>query len=162
MVIIQIIVEDEDGEVVKKYELSQQKPEREGGDLVSQSLKYMGMGSLVKSGGDKPSEAGPSSGDGEGAPATRTPSMPGWIQFGRTAAGEPSQKQRKKSVAEEEEMEDDRHIRFTIGGVGQRMTKEDFIKEMRKYVLQPTSSSLPYLSPTGPQPKHTCTPIAGK
>jgi hypothetical protein len=31
------------------------------------------------------------------------------------------------------EDEDDKHIRFTIGGVGQRMTKEDFIREMRKY-----------------------------
>jgi len=35
-------------------------------------------------------------------------------------------------VAEEEQDEDDRHIRFTIGGVGQRMTKEDFIREMQK------------------------------
>jgi hypothetical protein len=50
-----------------------------------------------------------------------------------TAAGEPSaQRQRKWSVVDEQEEEDDRHIRFTIGGVGKRMTKEDFINEMQE------------------------------
>ncbi len=63
---------------------------------------------------------------------TSKTSMPSWIGLGRAAPGEPSQRQRKKSVAEEKEEEDDRHIRFKIGGVGQRMTKEDFIEEMKK------------------------------
>ena len=50
-----------------------------------------------------------------------------------TAAGEPSaQRQRKWSAVDEREEEDDRHIRFTIGGVGKRMTKEDFINEMQE------------------------------
>lgn len=112
-----IIVEDEAGEVVKKYELSSEKHEKEGGDFLSQSLKYMGMGSLVRT-GDKMPAASASAGH-SGPPG---------------AGGEPStQKSRKKSVVEEAEEEDDRHIRFTIGGVGQRMTKDDFIKEMRKY-----------------------------
>ncbi len=31
----------------------------------------------------------------------------------------------------EEEEEDDKHIRFTIGGRGQRLTKEDFLKEIQ-------------------------------
>lgn len=39
---------------------------------------------------------------------------------------------RKKSVALEEALADDKKIRFTIGGVGQRMTKEDFIREVQK------------------------------
>jgi hypothetical protein len=53
--------------------------------------------------------------------------------LGRSKAGDrPAQKDRNKSVADLEN-EDDKHIRFTIGGVGQRMTKEDFIREMRKY-----------------------------
>ncbi|KAK0711338.1 alkali metal cation/H+ antiporter Nha1 C terminus-domain-containing protein [Lasiosphaeris hirsuta] len=124
-----IIVENEDGEVVKKYELPSD-PRPEGGDLVSQSLKYMGMGGLIKP--EKPSTPGEVISEGEVAPLSR-PGMSNWASgFGRTTAGESSaQKARKKSVVEEQEEEDDRHIRFTIGGVNQRMTKEDFIKEMR-------------------------------
>lgn len=45
--------------------------------------------------------------------------------------GDAAERARKKSVAEEEQAEDDRHIRFTIGGVGQRLTKEDFIRKMQ-------------------------------
>ena len=131
---------------MKKYELPQQKVDREGGDLVSQSLKYMGMGGLVKAGekgaervgetvGEKATEGQPTRGEGEDQTVTRVTSkagMPSWMGFGRGVPGEPSQRQRKKSVAEEQEEEDDRNIRFTIGGVGQRMTKEDFIQEMKK------------------------------
>ncbi|KAK4252139.1 alkali metal cation/H+ antiporter Nha1 C terminus-domain-containing protein [Corynascus novoguineensis] len=107
-----IIVENEDGDVIKKYELPTQKPQT---DLVSQGLKYMGMGvfakAMEKSGREVP-VAGESS----------------------TAAAEPTaaQKQRKKSVVAEQEEDDDRHIRFTIGGIGRRMTKEDFIEQMQK------------------------------
>lgn len=32
---------------------------------------------------------------------------------------------------EEDDEEDDRHIRFTIGGAGRRLTKEDFLKEIQ-------------------------------
>ncbi|KAK4154207.1 alkali metal cation/H+ antiporter Nha1 C terminus-domain-containing protein [Chaetomidium leptoderma] len=104
-----IIVEDEDGEVLKKYDLPTQKPQPA---LVNQSLKYMGMGVFAKA-MDK------SGGEPSAVPATTT--------------GEPSsQRQRKKSVVAEQEEEDDRHIRFTIGGVGQRMTKEDFIRQVQK------------------------------
>jgi len=120
--------------VVKKYELPQQRPDRDGGDLVSQSLKYMGMGSLVKS-GEEVAEGPPNRRDEDDTTITKVTSkagMPSWMAFGRGGLGEPSQRQRKKSVAEEQEEEDDRHIRFTIGGVGQRMTKEDFIHEMKK------------------------------
>lgn len=106
----QIIVEDEDGEVVKKYDLPGQKPQ---GDLMSQSLKYMGMGVFAKA-MDK---------------STATAETPAEAEDGESSA----QKARKKSVVEEQQDEDDRHIRFTIGGVGRRMTKEDFIKEMKKH-----------------------------
>ncbi|TPX09474.1 uncharacterized protein E0L32_009362 [Thyridium curvatum] len=121
-----IIVEDEDGEVVKKYELPTQRPEKEGPDLMSQGLKYMGMGGLIKA-SDKTADGG-----GEGSKAAGKASMPSWMAFGRQQAGEPSERQRKKSVAEEKAEQDDRHIRFTIGGVGQRMNKNDFINEMKK------------------------------
>ncbi|KAK5664323.1 hypothetical protein OQA88_541 [Cercophora sp. LCS_1] len=106
-----VIVENEDGDVVKTYELPSDKPE---GDLVSQSLKYMGMGGLIKP-GEKPGSPTGQEGESSKAPASGVP-----------------QRGRKKSVVEEQEEEDDRHIRFTIGGVGRRLTKQDFIEEMRK------------------------------
>ncbi|CAK7213252.1 Na+/H+ antiporter [Sporothrix eucalyptigena] len=134
-----IIVEDEDGEVVKTYELPPQKNDKEGGasDVVSQSLKYMGMGGLIKpSEKTKEQESDNKTPGNEDEMVTRVSSkaaMPSWINFGRTAGGDAStQRQRKKSVAEVQEEEDDRHIRFTIGGVGQRMTKEGFIKQMQQ------------------------------
>lgn len=91
----------------------------------------MGMGGLVKIG--EKSGASGSGGNEEkaaGKPTSR-PAIPAWASgaFVR-AAGDP-EKARKKSVVEDEE-EDDRHIRFTINNVGQRMTKEDFIREMQK------------------------------
>ncbi|KAK4169425.1 alkali metal cation/H+ antiporter Nha1 C terminus-domain-containing protein [Cladorrhinum sp. PSN259] len=110
-----VIVENEDGEVVKKYELPAQKAT---GDRVGQSLRYMGMGGKAK-GEDKETE-------GE-ASAPARPGASRWATaFGRSYAGGG-----KKKDAEEEE-EDDKQIRFTIGGVGRRMTKEDFIDEMKK------------------------------
>ncbi|EPE09008.1 na(+) h(+) antiporter 2 [Ophiostoma piceae UAMH 11346] len=129
-----IIVEDEDGEVVKTYELPTQ-----GGtsDVVAQSLKYMGISGLMKP-VEKPAETAKDnqkqadeSDGGEVTKVNSKPAMSSWINFGRGTAGEPSaQRQRKKSVAEQQ-AEDDRHIRFTIGGVGRRMTKEGFIQEMQ-------------------------------
>lgn len=108
---------------------------------MSQSLKYMGMGSLVKPGERSKSVSGPSGEDGtpaaSGAVGKSTASgVSNWAAsaFGRSTGGEQSAaRARKKSVAEEAEEEDDRHIRFTIGGVGQRMTKENFIKELQKF-----------------------------
>ncbi len=98
----------------------------------------MGMGGLIKAPGktkQEDEEAEPADEDVD--PITRVPSktaIPSWINFGRAGVSEAAvgQRQRKKSVAEVQEEEDDRHIRFTIGGVGRRMTKVDFIKEMQK------------------------------
>jgi len=126
-----IIVEDEDGEVVKKYVLPSQKAEKEGPDFMDKSLKYMGMGSLVKAGKDG-AEAGPSQQEGESSnpqpSRPRLASVTTWAGAFRPAAGE---EQTKKKDGEHDD--DDRHIRFTISGVDQRMTKDDFIREMRKY-----------------------------
>lgn len=135
-----IIVEDEDGEVVKKYELPpSQRPEGQS-TLASQGLKYMGMGGLAKpKQSAKAGEEGGSAAAGtEGAsPQPDEPSGPRraatW-RMGRTGTGGgegPASAKKKKELAEADE-EDDRHIRFTIGGVGQRMTKADFISEMQK------------------------------
>lgn len=137
-----IIVEDEDGEVVKKYELPpQQKPEGQQRQLT-QGLKYVGMGGLVKpkpgeaSGAASASASGSGSGDRPPArPRTNTKTgRPGWVgALGRSTTGEGGvpKPDRKKTMAEAEQ-EDDRHIRFTIGGVGQRMTKADFIRQMQQ------------------------------
>ncbi|KAL1882754.1 hypothetical protein VTK73DRAFT_879 [Phialemonium thermophilum] len=173
-----IIVEDEDGEVLKKYELPPQKPDKDGGALMSQGLKYMGMGGLVK-GGEKAEKAaaGPS-GEGGSQAAPKAPQRTGtgvWAgAFGRSTGGEPSgQKARKKSVTGDAgEDDDDKHIRFTIGGVGQRMTKEDFIREMQKLdkstrreILSHSNASTAIKTlanqgaqvpgPTGPSPSQT-------
>jgi sodium/hydrogen antiporter len=111
---------------MKTYELPSQKSE---GDIVSQSLKYMGMGGLVK-GGEKANAPASPTGEGEVNAAPR-PGMASWASGMIRRGTVDASKVRKKSMAEEQE-EDDRHIRFTIGGIGRRMTKENFIHEMQK------------------------------
>ncbi|KAF7551220.1 hypothetical protein G7Z17_g5175 [Cylindrodendrum hubeiense] len=115
-----IIVEDEDGEVVKTYELPTQKAEgAEGGsDILGTSLKYMGLGSLARPAAEKAPEAIVEEGEASGTAAEK-------------AAARPGRAARRQSVAQEQAV-DDRNIRFTIGGVNQRMTKEDFIREVQK------------------------------
>ncbi|KAI1769137.1 alkali metal cation/H+ antiporter Nha1 C terminus-domain-containing protein [Hypoxylon sp. FL1150] len=131
-----IIVEDEDGEVVRKYDL----PAGDGRDYFSTSLKYMGMGGLVKpvdkdkaaSQPGEPSEKDttqPSSSKPPPPVRTRTGGWPGFNRGGGAAAD-----QRRKDAADAtgKSAEDDRGIRFTIGGIGRRMTKDDFLKEVQK------------------------------
>ncbi|KAK3399134.1 alkali metal cation/H+ antiporter Nha1 C terminus-domain-containing protein [Sordaria brevicollis] len=115
-----IIVENEDGEVLKKYELPSGKPEN---DFVSQSLKYMG----IKGGEKSPAAGAAAGGEASSSRPAKPTKRPTWASA-VVGGGDAS----KKKNAEEEQEEDDRHIRFTIGGVGQRMNKEDFIREMQK------------------------------
>lgn len=121
---------------MKKYELPSEKREKDGPDFMSQGLKYMGMGSLVKSGKDA-AAAGPSGEGGEAVdPPTARPrlaSVSTWAGAFRPTGGEASAQKPKKKDRHDDDDDDDRHIRFTISGVDQRMTKEDFIREMRKY-----------------------------
>lgn len=152
--VTQIIVEDEDGEVVKTYELPSQKSSGQEGTRINTSLKYLGLGSLARQ-PEKSAEsaaeegkAGESSAAGAAAAAAASAASaattaatsaaaslakpvfkPGWTTgFGVLGGGEG----RKKSVAQQEDSDDDRQIRFTIGGVGRRMTKDDFIREVQK------------------------------
>ncbi|KAI1125042.1 alkali metal cation/H+ antiporter Nha1 C terminus-domain-containing protein [Nemania abortiva] len=128
-----IIVEDENGEVVKKYDLPAQ---REGRDYVATSLKYMGISGLVKP-AEKEAKPGESSqdvpqtaGQSTAGPVKR-PSAIGWTGFNRSGNAE----QRKKGGNREpiyENEDDDRGIRFTISGDGKRMNKDDFLKEIQK------------------------------
>lgn len=118
----QIIVEDEDGEVVKTYELPSNKDGQESSVLES-SLKYLGLGAFARQDQDKPTESTAEEGKvGEPSePVSRLARR--WT--GATDA-------RRKSEAPVEEDPDDKNIRFTIGGKGRRMTKADFIKEIQK------------------------------
>lgn len=121
----QIIVEDEDGEVVKTYELpSQKSSNQEGSDLIGSSLKYLGLGSLARQPEkEKTAEAATEEGNAPAAPAaedsSKAPVKPSWVRRLSSAPQHPDQQQ------------DDKQIRFTIGGVGRRMTKEDFINEVQ-------------------------------
>ncbi|KAI1384749.1 alkali metal cation/H+ antiporter Nha1 C terminus-domain-containing protein [Hypoxylon trugodes] len=126
-----IIVEDESGEVVRKYDLP---ADRDGKDYVATSLKYMGMGGLVKptdktapkpGGPPEPEQAEPSS----NKPPARTRTG-GWPGFNRGGAAD--QRRQEASSSAEKDPHDDRGIRFTIGGVGRRMTKDDFLREVQK------------------------------
>ncbi|KAI0393995.1 alkali metal cation/H+ antiporter Nha1 C terminus-domain-containing protein [Xylariaceae sp. FL0594] len=130
-----IIVEDEYGEVVKKYDLPAQKPEGSR-DYVATSLKYMGMGGLMKP-ADRETKAGESSQAGssagpsrEGVP--RRPTGLGWTGFSRGANGDAKKKTGEDGDDRNHREDDDRGIRFTISGAGQRMTKEDFLREVQK------------------------------
>ena len=107
-----IIVEDEDGEVVKKYEIPRQDKSRSGrggvqngpghidGAAVRQGLKRMGT----------------------------------WAAGGSAAAeatghsGKQSAKKQKQSIIDE----DDEHIRFTVGTGGRRMGRQDFIRQIQQ------------------------------
>ncbi|TID18712.1 Na+/H+ antiporter-like protein Nha1 [Venturia nashicola] len=102
-----IIVEDEDGEVIKKYDIpSPQKPARPGMTDRKQSIfdpatrdKLHRMGTWIGMGHHE-GAAGPS---GEGSAET------------------------KKSADSED---DDTKIRFRLGGVGRRMSKAEFIQQI--------------------------------
>ncbi|UPK95737.1 hypothetical protein LCI18_006672 [Fusarium solani-melongenae] len=101
-----IIIEDEDGEVIKTYELPTSK------DHNTDDSKSSVASSEVNCGG----------------------------VFGRAVA---SERVTKESVVAETEAADDKDIRFTIGGVSQRMTKDEFIREVQK--LDPDAEASPEL-----------------
>ena len=108
-----IIVEDEDGEVIKKYDISAPgKNKKEGEASFADPHKTMQrmqrMGSYLGVGG-KPSQAGSSDAAGTGN------------------AGEG--KARKGSKSNDE---DDDRIRFTVSSGGQRMSKDEFIQQIRQ------------------------------
>ncbi|TDZ28981.1 putative Na(+)/H(+) antiporter [Colletotrichum spinosum] len=122
-----IIVEDEDGEVIKTYELPSTKTGKEIGGITQQSLKYLGMGGLLKA-SEKAAAEQASQGESSTAGAAKPPAKSGWQGIFR--GGESSAQKPKNAAGNADN--DDKHIRFTIGGVGQRMTKEDFIREVQK------------------------------
>ncbi|GAO17549.1 uncharacterized protein UV8b_07857 [Ustilaginoidea virens] len=138
-----IIVEDEDGEVVKTYELPSSKSDNQGSHLVGTGLKYLGLGSRRHE--DKDAAAAAE----EGQAGPKASFRAGWAGFGqRGEAGRRKQAAQKQQQQQQQQQQqppppqkkkpdgvddgDDQKIRFTIGGVGRRMTKDDFIREMQK------------------------------
>ena len=121
-----IIVEDEDGEVVKKYDIPhsrnrgarggyQNGPKSGDGQAVRQGLKRMGTWAGI---------GGKESGPGE------TPAAEGSAQPEKK---EPPRWRRKFLTAPEPDDPDDDNIRFTVGDSGgRRMSKQDFITSMRQ------------------------------
>jgi len=79
----------------------------------------MGMGGRAKGEEAKTS--------GNASTSAEKPGVSRWASAFGLSRGEEG----KKKEAEDDD-EEDRKIRFTIGGVGRRMTKEDFIEEMKK------------------------------
>lgn len=111
-----IIVEDEDGEVVKKYELPASEKKKRG-DLARRGSSYVApaatrqrlhrMGTWVGlSAKEEETAAGPSD-----------------------AASKDAPKKRKKSAIVDD---DDDRIRFTVNAGGRRMNKEDFIRQIQQ------------------------------
>ncbi|KAI9718095.1 MAG: hypothetical protein M1812_004353 [Candelaria pacifica] len=112
-----IIVEDEDGEVVKKYELPKTpkkpgQPDRKASyiDPAANRQRLQRMGTWVGMGGGK-KEA---SEDNVGAQAS---------------SHNPPGKKNRKSDADDD---DDDRLRFTINAGGRRMSKVDFIKQIQQ------------------------------
>ena len=134
-----IIVEDEDGEVVKKYDLP--GPDRKKSKQVSDddplkhSLKR--ITTWVGRGNEDPGE--------------------------QAAAGEegaPPEKRRKDPKATEQDPDEDR-IRFTIGGTNRRMSKQDFIKEIQS--LDPKTQAKVVEESNAPEGiKHDMKRVAGR
>jgi len=108
-----IIVEDEDGEVIKKYDIPNPNKKKKEGEATSQDpaktrqrmqrmTSYLGVG-------NKANDGGPSG----------------------TADGAVQESKRKVRKGEGDER-DDARLRFTINAGGRRMSKADFISEIQK------------------------------
>lgn len=119
-----IILEDEDGEVIQKYEIpaAQRRHGRGGAHdasgthvdsaIVRQGLKRMGTWAGFKGKGEGSAEAGAAAdASGQDRP-------------------ESSKVRRRSSVADDVEEEDD-GLRFTVTAGGRRMSKADFIRQIQ-------------------------------
>ena len=131
---LQIIVEDEDGEVVKTYELPSKPKKQEDpavGDPIRQGVKRVGTWTGLGN-KDKAPDA-PGAAESSKAGASRPePVRQGLSRMGTWGFGSKNTEGvRNDKTAEQDDSDDDRRIRFTIGGAGRRLTKEDFLKEIQ-------------------------------
>ncbi|KAM0281851.1 hypothetical protein ACHAQH_003340 [Verticillium albo-atrum] len=112
-----IVIEDEAGEVIKTYELPSDK-QKDGPDLLQQCQRYLGLGGSADKAPAIPSAEGV---EGESSAPAEGVFKKGWFFGGASST---------KAAAEQ--LAEDKQVRFTIGGAGRRMNKDDFINEMRK------------------------------
>lgn len=123
-------MEDEDGEVIKTYELPSQKPEGQGSGLQS-SLKYVGLGGLAAPKPSGTADAPPSGDQAEASSSSGRPAPPrsGWASW---LGAQPKEGSGPADKGKDMDDNDDKKIRFTIGNEGKRMTKDDFLSEVQK------------------------------
>ena len=109
-----IIVEDEDGEVVKKYDLPQQPKQRRGvRGGVQDGVGHFNAKPMLKRAGTWVGIGG-----NAGDPPREEPAA--------EASGQ-GKKRRKQSIVDP----DDDRIRFTVGTSGRRLSKADFIQQIQ-------------------------------
>ncbi|KFY42791.1 hypothetical protein V494_02238, partial [Pseudogymnoascus sp. VKM F-4513 (FW-928)] len=120
-----IIVEDEDGEVVKKYDLPSHRDNKKAEAIAAKPK-------TPRKDQEKPGE-GTVAQEGESSEAQQTgqskliQGLNKWSGFNAIKDTQifDSFKENK------DDYKDDEHIRFTIGSAGRRLTKEDFLNEIR-------------------------------
>ncbi|KAI9051482.1 hypothetical protein LZ554_004528 [Drepanopeziza brunnea f. sp. 'monogermtubi'] len=120
-----IIVEDEDGEVVKTYEIPPTRPKSGHGGAVRKELNRMGTWTGIARKPEKNGESSEVEASSSRPEASRKVSRLGNWGFKSMKTAE------YEGDDSNDQEEDDRHIRFTIGGAGRRLTKDDFLKEIR-------------------------------
>ncbi|RDW94782.1 putative Na(+) antiporter 1 [Coleophoma crateriformis] len=138
-----IIVEDEDGEVVKKYELPSQRSGQKSKEDNKESTVRKGLdraGTWIGQAPKKPGQEKAETNPNQSSPAAgaETAVRQGLSRMGTWGFGG-SSKVAPPEREQEKEEEDDRRIRFTIGGAGRRLTKDDFLKEIQS--LDPKARS---------------------
>lgn len=125
-------MEDEDGEVVKTYNLPASNSESSGGPkeptAIEKGMKTMGSWAGLSSKQQPEGTQRPLA-----APRSATADNQGAVRQGLKRMGTWGFKGQEKDSTKdaEDDAEDDKHIRFTIGGMGRRLTKEDFLAEMK-------------------------------
>lgn len=117
-----IIVEDEDGEVIKKYDIpAPDKKQNTAGDQERTSKRIGQMGKLLGLGSNKDGNA--ESGAPDSSSGTAVPDRP-------TASRRPTLNKRKTNL-QEDSNDDDERIRFNLHAGGRRMSKVEFINHIR-------------------------------
>lgn len=110
-----IIVEDEDGEVIKKYDIPSPEKKPSGVNATGKSeSRISNMGRMLHRGGkDGKVEAGPAG--------------PSTAEDGKAPPTTSANRRREAALAQ---MADDERLRFTISAGGRRMSKNEFIQQI--------------------------------
>ena len=121
-----IIVEDQDGEVLKKYDMpSKPRPAvdrmQSFTDTARTKDRLQKMGAILGMGNSSNRQQH----DGNNKDTN-------YNEVGPSIEGEGSGLRRKKTRQEQEEDEDDKNIRFTISAGGRRMSKAEFIEQVQR------------------------------